>query len=321
MEMDWAHRSGRMIETGSTSAANGHVRWAPVKSLWLTGMTLVALIAGPILFSWSAFLVFLLLTAVTLCAGHSVGMHRRFIHNSFDCPLSLEYVVVWLGTLVGMAGPFGMMRQHDLRDWAQRRQDCHAYLCHRNSILKDGWWQLHCDLTLEHGPEFQPEERIRNDKVYALMERYWMWQQLPVALVLFALGGWGFVIWGICTRVAVSVIGHWLVGWFAHNEGPMRWHVRGAGVQGHDMPIAALVSMGESWHNNHHAFPGSAKLGLNADQPDPGWWMILGLQRLGLVWNIRTPDVMPERKALVRLNEDDGGCPLLKVLLSHMPSH
>lgn len=321
MEMDWSHGSGRMIETSETSAGRGKVTWSPVKSIWLSAMTIVAVIAGPFLVSWSAFAVFILLTGITLCAGHSVGMHRRFIHNSFECPLWLEYVMVWLGVLVGMAGPFGMMRQHDLRDWAQRRKDCHPYLCHGQSIWKDAWWQLHCDLQLEQGPEFRPEPRLAADRVYAWMERYWMWQQLPLAIILFALGGWSFVVWGVCARVSVSVIGHWLVGWFAHNEGPMRWRVVGAGVQGHDVPIAALLSMGESWHNNHHAYPGSARLGLNSDQPDPGWWMILVLERMGLVWDIKTPETLPHRDALQRMSEDDGGCPLLKRLIRQAPSH
>ena len=73
-------------------------------------------------FSWNAVLIFCSLTAITLCTGHSVGMHRRLIHNSFRCSARLEYLMVYLVVLVGMAGPFGMIRQHDLRDWAQRQK-------------------------------------------------------------------------------------------------------------------------------------------------------------------------------------------------------
>jgi predicted DCC family thiol-disulfide oxidoreductase YuxK len=63
-------------------------------------------------------------TAITLCLGHSLGMHRRFIHRSYAAPLWLERLFVYLGTLVGMAGPLGMMRTHDLRDRAQRQPEC-----------------------------------------------------------------------------------------------------------------------------------------------------------------------------------------------------
>lgn len=286
--------------------ARGEVSWRPGKSLWITAMTLIGVIGAPLTFSWSALAIFLVLTGVTLCAGHSVGMHRRLIHNSFECPLWLEYLLVWLGVLVGMAGPFGMTRQHDLRDWAQRQNKCHDYLCHRRGILRDYFWQLHCDIDLENPPRFRPEARIANDQVYMWMERTWMWQQAPLALLLFVLGGWSFVIWGVALRVAVSVIGHWLVGYFAHHEfregnDRMSWRVLGASVQGRDVPVAGLISMGESWHNNHHAFPGSAKIGLLPDQPDPGWNFIQILEKLGLAWNIRLPETMPERLALIRL--------------------
>lgn len=314
--MDWSKGSERIVAGAGCSAVEGQVRWSPVKSIWIGGMTLTALIAGPLLFSWGAFAAFLGLCAITLCAGHSVGMHRRFIHNSFACPLWLEYVMVYCGVLVGMAGPFGLMKQHDLRDWAQRQPDCHDYLRHGRGIWMDGFWQLHCDLELARPPRFEPEPRIRSDRIYAWMERTWMWQQLPLALLLFAAGGWGWVVWGIAVRVSVSVTGHWLVGYFAHNEGPMRWWVRGAGVQGHDVPVAALLSMGESWHNNHHAYPGSAKLGLEADQPDPGWWLILVLKRMGLAWDVRTPETLPERAALLRVSEQDGGCPFCRFCLN-----
>lgn len=313
--MDWRQGSERIIAAASTDPSDGEVHWSPVKSVWIGSMTLIGLIGGPLLFSWDAFAVFVALSAVTLCTGHSVGMHRRFIHNSFECPPWLEYLMVYSGVLVGMAGPFGLMHQHDLRDWAQRQPHCHDYLKHGRGIWQDAWWQLHCDLHLARPPRFQPEARIADDPVYRWMERTWMWQQLPVAVVLFAFGGWSWVVWGVCARIAVCVTGHWLIGYFAHNEGPMRWRVNGAGVQGRDVPIAALFSMGESWHNNHHAYPGSARIGLNHDQPDPGWWFILALERLGLAWDIQTPATLPVRAALVRVSNDDGGCPACRLAM------
>ena len=300
--------SERIIAAEQADPSNGTVRWSPIKSIWIASMSLTALLLGPLYFTWQSCALFLLLCVITLCAGHSVGMHRRLIHNSFECPLWLEYILVELGTLVGMAGPIGMIRQHDLRDWAQRQTLCHDYLCHRRNFLLDGWWQLHCELHLSTPPSFKLEPRIRRDWVYRWMERTWMWQQLPIAVVLYLLGGVGFVIWGVCARVAVCVTGHWLIGYFAHRKGPRTWHVDGAGVQGFDVPLAGLISMGESWHNNHHAYPGSARIGLTPEQPDPGWWLIKCLESLGLVWNIRTPETMPVRSELRRIGNGDSGC-------------
>ena len=85
---------------------SGIASWDPTRSVWNTSMLAAALVLGPIFFTWSAFGVFVVLLAITMCAGHSVGFHRRLIHRTFKCPKWLERVLVWSGTLVGMQGPF-----------------------------------------------------------------------------------------------------------------------------------------------------------------------------------------------------------------------
>jgi fatty-acid desaturase len=294
-------RSPRMLDAADTDALQGEVRWSPVKSLWIAGHTLAALVAGSIFFTWGALALFLATTAVTVCLGHSLGMHRRLIHRAYDCPLWLERLFVYLGTLVGMAGPYGMIRQHDIRDWAQRKPRCHAYLAHRSPILRDGFWQLHCELRLAHPPQLVMERRVAEDRFYRFIDRTWMAQQLPWAVLFFAIGGMPWLVWGIAVRVAASVTGHWLVGYFAHNRGPRSWHIEGAGVQGYNVRWCGLITMGEAWHNNHHAFPGSARLGLDKGQSDPGWWVLTVLARLGLVWGVKTPASLPRRPNLVAL--------------------
>lgn len=294
-------RSPRMFEADCTSAVEGWVRWQPLKSIWISAMTLAALIGGSFFFTWSGLVLFLITTAVTVCLGHSLGMHRRLIHRSYDCPLWLERTFVYFGTLVGMAGPYGMIRQHEIRDWAQRKAQCHPYLAHRSSLLRDGYWQLHCELHLTHPPDLVMERRVRDDRFYQFLDRTCIAQQLPWALLFFSAGGISWLIWGIAARVAASVTGHWLIGFFAHNRGPRTWHIEGAGVQGYNVRYFGFVTMGEAWHNNHHAFPASARLGLNAGETDPGWWVLQMLERLGLVWNLKTPEMLPYRPNLVRL--------------------
>jgi len=306
--------SERILAGGDAGPVSGRVVWSPVKSLWIGSMTASAVLLGPVFATWDAVLLFLVTSGVTLCFGHSVGMHRRLIHNSFTCPLWLEHLCVYLGTLVGMAGPIGMIRTHDFRDWAQRQPACHDYFCHRRAFWHDAWWQLHCELILERPPEFRLEQRLAGDRFYRAVERTWMWQQLPWAVLFFALGGLPWIIWGICVRVAVSVTGHWLVGHFAHRRGGQGWIVRGAAAQGYNVAIAGLISMGESWHNNHHAFPGSAKLGLFPGQIDLGWWLIKLFEACGLAADIKTPADLPERPALQRLSDRDEGCPILASL-------
>jgi stearoyl-CoA desaturase (delta-9 desaturase) len=291
----------RMKATADTSALDGRVFWSPVKSLWVTTMTVAALIAGPLLFSWSALALFLVTSAVTLCAGHSVGMHRLLIHRGFTAPRWVEYVLVYLGILVGMAGPYGMIGTHDLRDWAQQQEACHDFFAHRRPFLIDGYWNMHCAIRLARPPQFVLEPRLRDDRFYWFLERSWMLQQAPWAVLFYALGGWGWVVWGIAARVAVSLTGHWTVGHFAHRKGHQGWRVEGVAVQGYNVDYCGLITFGECWHANHHAFPGSARLGLEAGQSDPGWWLLCALEWLGLARDLRQPRDLPERKGHIRV--------------------
>ncbi|MER9068111.1 acyl-CoA desaturase [Mesorhizobium sp. M0902] len=293
--------TGRMISQQDSDAEDGKVVWVPAKSIWVGAMTIAAIVLGPMTFSWSAFALFVATTAATICAGHSVGMHRLLIHRSFKVHIWVEHALVYLGVLVGMAGPFGMIYAHDIRDWAQRQTACHDLHAHRRPFFTDAFWQMHCAVALRNPPTFVIEPSIRNDLFYKFVERTWMLQQLPWAILFFALGGWDWVVWGIAVRVSVSLTGHWLVGHFAHRDGEQGWRVDDVAVQGYNLPRFGLVTFGESFHGNHHAFPESARLGLEHGQIDLGWLFIQVLAILGLAHSVKIPENTPRRKGLRRV--------------------
>lgn len=290
-------RVNSLVEVPGCDPVHGVVRWDAVHSLWNGGMLAASLVLGPMFLAWDAVLVFVVLTGASLLLGHSVGFHRRLIHRSFACPVWLERALVWIGTCVGMSGPFWMIRTHDLRDWAQRNPQCHDYLAHRGGMVRDYIWQVHCRLKLDHPPHFDLGSASR-DPFYRFLERTWMLQQLPIAALLFLLGGLGWVIWGVCVRVTVSVTGHWFVGHLAHTRGPQSWQVVDAGVQAHDVPWAAIPTMGEAWHNNHHAYPGSAQIGIYPGQSDWGYAVIRLLRRTGLAWDVILPEHLGRGEAI-----------------------
>jgi fatty-acid desaturase len=290
------HEVARMRPASAeTNPCEGTVAWSPVKSLWFTSHALIALIGGYLTFSLEAAIFACGLTVFTLCLGHSIGLHRLLIHRSFECYRWVEYLLVHLGTLVGMGGPFRMLYAHDIRDWSQRHPDCHPFFIDRHPVWRDLFWQLHCEMRLKHPPKFTIEESVARDPVYKFMQRTWMLQQIPWAILCYVVGGWAFVVWGISVRITLSLIGHSLVGYLAHNFGRRDWYLEGHAVQGFNVPGISLLTMGEAWHNNHHAFPGSARLGLRASQFDPGWWALVTMRKLGLVWNLKQPANLPER--------------------------
>lgn len=289
--------TGRMTPRNTrTNPVSGQVRWSPVKSIWYGTHLLVALGSLPFVRGWEIAFLSAVLTVITLCCGHTVGLHRLLIHRSFATPEWLKRILVWLGTLVGMGGPLSMIYLHEIRDWAQRHRVCHSFFIHREWIGRDWWWNLHCRIDLDHPPVFTIEREVAVAPFYRWLERTWMWQQLPLAALLYAGGGLAWVAWGISGRIALSLTGHWLIGWFAHNLGIRTWHLRGHAVQGFNLPGFGLLTMGESWHNNHHAYPDSARLGHGWRQIDPGWWFVRMLMVLGLADQVQTPENLPARR-------------------------
>ena len=120
----------RVIPDVATSNLLGRIEWTSVQSIWTLANGLLGVVGVVWFFSWGALAVFMVLTVITVCAGHSVGMYRLLIHRSFKTYRAVEYVLVWLGVLVGMAGPMGMIRQHDMRDRHQRQDSCPPHPSH-----------------------------------------------------------------------------------------------------------------------------------------------------------------------------------------------
>jgi fatty-acid desaturase len=286
------------IDDRDADPIGGQVVWAPAKSIWNTAMFVCAFALAPTHVSWSSVGLFLALSYFTLLLGHSLGMHRRLIHKTYDCPKTFERFLVWLGVLVGMAGPLGILRIHDIRDWAQRQEHCHDFFAHRRGLWLDAFWQLHCTFRFDRPPRFIVEPEFAEDSWYRFMELTWPLHQLVLAAALYAIGGLDWVVWGVFVRVAVSVTSHWVVTYFAHNPGPGHWIVTGAAVQASNLPGWGFLTHGECWHNNHHAFPESSRMGLEPGELDPGWHVLRMLEKIGLASNLAIPRAEDKRDDL-----------------------
>lgn len=259
------------------------------KALWNGGMILSALTLPFFYSTPAAIALCFILTYVTLLLGHSAGMHRMMIHKSFVAEKWLERTLIYIGVLVGMGGPSNILKIHDLRDWAQRQPDCHDFFAHRRALLPDLAWNLFCRFEFTHPPRFVIEPAIADDGFYRFLDRTWRWHQIVLAVPLYLAGGMPFLVWGIYVRVALSVAGHWTITYFCHNPGPGKWRVNGAAVQASNMPGLGWITFGECWHNNHHAFPESARIGLEDGQPDPAWMVIRFFEKRGWAHNIGRP--------------------------------
>lgn len=290
------------IRENSADPVRGQIRLDYTKVLWTGGMTVLGFGLTPFFTNLSAVILGLASTYFTLLLGHSVGMHRMMIHRSFHAQKWLRYSLLYLGTLVGIGGPSSVIRIHDIRDWAQRAPDCHDYFSHNRSFWRDITWQLFYKFEFENTPEVEIEPEVSQDAFLKHLDKYWRLHQILLAIAIYFIGGLPFVVWGVFLRVSISTIGHWTVTFVCHNPGPGKWDVRGAGVQASNLQlngwIGGILTHGECWHNNHHAFPESAKIGVYRNQFDPAWIVISIFQKIGLVTRVSMP-----REAIEDLSE------------------
>ena len=111
--------------------------------------------------------------------------------------------------------------------------------------------------------------------------------------MLYAIGGFSWVVWGVFVRLVVTYHSTWLVNSAAHTFGYVTFPLNG------DLATncwwVGLLAWGEGWHNNHHAFPTSARHGLKWWQFDMSWVIIWMMSRVGMASRLKTPS--PERIA------------------------
>ena len=232
-------------------------------------------------FSWPAVGVMLLLHWVTGGLGITLGFHRLVTHRSFQVPKWLEYFFVFCGTLSCEGGPIdwiGMHRMHHLH--SDQHLDPHD--------SSKGFWWSHMGWMLHHCPGRIDIPRftrdISDDRFYQFLNQNFIPIQVVFGVLLYMLGGWPFVVWGIFVRIVAVFHCTWLVNSATHLFG---YRTHESGDRSTNCWWVALLTYGEGWHNNHHAFQHSARHGLQWWEIDMTWMTIQLLQSLGLATKVK----------------------------------
>ena len=235
------------------------IKWP---TLWGIGLMHLGLIFAPTTFSWPAFWIFVGLHWITVGLGITLGYHRLLTHRSFKAPKWLEYFLTMCGALAAQSGPMKWVATHRIHHaFADRAQDPHSP--NRGFWWAHLFWLLAYDDVLDHPTKhwrYAPE--IANDPVHRFISKTNVLQQVILGLLLLAWGGWPFVIWGVFVRIVFAWHCTWLVNSAAHIWGYRTYET---GEASRNNWWVALLTYGEGWHNNHHAYPTSAAHGLR-------WW-------------------------------------------------
>jgi fatty-acid desaturase len=257
-----------------------------------TGVALLALHVGalaaflPHTFAWSAVAVAAALYVLTGALGISLAYHRILTHRSLRCPRWLEYAFATLGGLSLQGGPITWVATHRVHHaHTDREGDPHnAYRGLRWTHME--WLYRHNEARPTEAEQHRLAPDLMKDGFYVFLERTNLLWQVVLAILLFAIGGLPWVVWGIFVRVVASYHVTWLVNSAAHYSGYQTFRT---GDKSTNNWWVALLTWGEGWHNNHHAFPFSARHGLRWFEFDLTWLTIRLLQVFKLARDVRLP--------------------------------
>ena len=259
-----------------------------LKMNWGTGVFLLiahlAALAAPFFFSWSGLIIAIILYWVGGSLGIGMGYHRLLTHRGYRVPKLIEYFLVTCGTLALEGGPIQWVVTHRIHHaHTDRMGDPHTprdggWWAHIGWILR-GTGQDHDRATFER---YAPD--LLTDRYYKWLNRFYYVPLIVLSVALLLLGGWSVLLWGVFLRTMLALHATWLVNSATHMWGRKRFET---GEDSRNSWWVALLTFGEGWHNNHHAYPTSARHGLRWYEFDLNWLGIRVLQFLGLARAIK----------------------------------
>lgn len=241
-------------------------------------------VAALFFWSWQALLVTPVLMWVAGSLGIGMGYHRLLTHRGYKVPKVVEYFLIVCGTLSLEGAPIYWVVTHRIH---------HAHTDGEGDphTPRDGRWWAHMGWILrgtaqQHDDEvcarYAPD--LLKDRFYVWLNRWYFLPLVILGLALLAFGGWGMLMWGIFLRVTIGLHATWLVNSATHLWGRQRF---ATGDDSKNSWWVALLTFGEGWHNNHHAYPTAARHGLAWYEIDVNWWGIRTLQFLRLARSVK----------------------------------
>jgi len=283
----------------------------PVVIYWqyLVPLTLVHLLAllafVPWFFSWAGVIAAVVGHVFFGMFGITIGYHRLLTHQGFTCPKWFEHLLALIGVCTLQDSPARWVAIHRVHHKESDHQpDPHSPLA--------GFFWGHTGWLFvqnrDHRDVFCYERYVRDllrDPFYMRLEKHllWVWLYVGHTLLFAALGaaiGWftagtltetirmaaSMIVWGAFVRTTVMLHSTWAVNSFGHVWGYRNYET---GDNSRNNALVSLFAYGEGWHNNHHADQRAAAHGHRWWEFDPSWWVIRGLETIGLAKNVVRP--------------------------------
>ncbi len=255
---------------------------------WVTAFFMavfhIGAVAALFFFSWKLLLLLIVINWVSGSLGIGMGYHRLLTHRGYKTPKWVEYFLTVCGTLALEGGTIFWVATHRIHhQLTDVPGDPH-------SPIDGKWWShmgwilsgrsMHHDTTTL--ARYVPD--LAKDRFHVWITKYHYVPLTVLGLILLAIGGWKWVLWGIFLRVVVGLHSTWAVNSATHLWGSRRFATKDLSTNNW---LVAMFTFGEGWHNNHHAHPTSARHGLRWYEMDMNWYGIWILKKLGLAKQIR----------------------------------
>jgi stearoyl-CoA desaturase (delta-9 desaturase) len=221
-------------------------------------------------------------TFVTRMFGITGGYHRYFAHKTYKTSRAFQFVLAFLACSATQKGPLwwaGHHRGH--HKYADRDGDVHSpreglFYSHQGWIFDRRW-----DATpLERIPEFAAYPEL------VWLNRYYQVPPVLLAVLCFAIGGFSGLFWGFLVSTVLLWHATYTINSLCHIWGTRRYATPDTS---RNNVLLALLTLGEGWHNNHHHYCASTRQGFRWWEIDVTYYLLRGLQAVGLVWDIREP--------------------------------
>lgn len=260
--------------------AAGRLHW---NTIIFVGLFHILAVTALFFFSWQNLAASVITWWIAGSWGIGIGYHRLMTHRGFKTSRWMERFLATCGTLAVQSGPISWVTTHRIHHaFTDQARDPHSprhgtYWAHIGWIFK-GTAQVQPRSAVE---KYSPD-LIRDPYIVFIDKFYWV-TPIIAGGVLFAIGGVSMVLWAIILRTVLGWHFTWLVNSATHLWGSRRFDTRD---DSRNNGLIAAVTFGEGWHNNHHAYPRSARHGLTWREFDPNWTQIRILERLGIISDV-----------------------------------
>jgi len=259
-------------------------------AIWL-GLIHVSLIAAPFFFSWQALVATIFLHWLTGGIGVCMGYHRLLTHQSFKAKPWVRYGLALMGGLSGEGSAL---------HWTANHRKHHAFSDHvgdPHTPLDDPWWSHIVWTAAKRTPEEidQLHDRwipdMKEDEGLKRLHDHFLTTHISLGAILAAIGyvagGWylatSMVIWGMFVRLALVLHSTWFVNSASHMWGYRNYDTSD---DSRNNWWVAIITYGEGWHNNHHAYPRMARHGHRWWEIDMTFMTIRLMEKLGWVTEV-----------------------------------